>query len=88
MNSRVHPTYKTKYRVTNWAPYDRALVGRGDVTLWVSPAAITSWEPAGVGSRGGQWKYSDVAIETALTLRLLFHLHSVRPRGFSIRSSG
>jgi len=56
MNSRVHPTYKTKYRVTNWAPYDRALVGRGDVTLWVSPAAIVTWEPAGVGTRGGQWK--------------------------------
>jgi len=74
MNSRVHPKYKTKYRVSNWAPYDRALVGRGDVTLWVSPAAIATWEPAGVGTRGGQWKYSDVAIETALTLRLLFHL--------------
>ena len=73
MNSRVRPTYKTN-RVTNWAPYDRALVGRGDVTLWVSPEAIATWEPAGVGTRGGQWKYSDVAIETALTLRLLFHL--------------
>ena len=82
MNSRVHPTYKTKYRVTNWAPYDRALVGRGDVTLWVSPAAIASWEPAGVGTRGGQWKYSDVAIETALTLRLLFHLPLRQTEGF------
>jgi N-glycosylase/DNA lyase len=28
MNSRVYPTYKTKYRVANWASYDRALVGR------------------------------------------------------------
>jgi hypothetical protein len=42
MNSRVHPTYKTKYRVANWACYDRALVGRGDVTLWVSPEAIAT----------------------------------------------
>ena len=74
MNSRIHPTYKTKYRVTNWAPYDRALVGRGDVTLWLSPEAIATWAPVGVGTRGGQRKYSDVAIETALTLRLLFHL--------------
>jgi hypothetical protein len=82
MNSRVHPTYKTKYRVTNWAPYDRVLVGRGDVTLWVSPAAIATWEPAGVGTRGGQWKYSDVAIETALTLRLLFHLPLRQTEGF------
>ena len=74
MNFRVHPTYKTKYRVANWAAYDRALVGRGDVTLWVSPEAIATWEPAGVPTRGGQQQYSDVAIETVLTLRLLFHL--------------
>ena len=45
MNSRVHPTYKTKYRVANWASYDCALVGRGDVTLWVSPEAIVTGSP-------------------------------------------
>jgi hypothetical protein len=28
MKSRVHPKYKTKYRVSNWAAYDRALVQR------------------------------------------------------------
>ena len=82
MHSRVHPTYKTKYRVANWASYDRALVGRGDVTLWVSPEAIATWEPVGVGMRGGQQKYSDVAIETALTLRLLFHLPLRQAEGF------
>ena len=82
MNSRVYPPYKTKYRVANWASYDRALVGRGDVTLWVSPEAIATWEPLGVGTRGGQQKYSDVAIETALTLRLLFHLPRRQAEGF------
>ena len=82
MNSKVHPTYKTKYRVANWASYDRALVGRGDITLWVSSEAIATWEPVGVGTRGGQQKYSDVAIETALTLRLLFHLPLRQAEGF------
>ena len=82
MNSRVYPTYKTKYRVANWASYDRALVGRGDVTLWVSPDAIATWAPAGVGTRGGQRQYSDVAIETALTLRLVFHLPLRQTEGF------
>ena len=43
MRSRVHPTYKTKYRVTNWASYDRALVRRGDITVWLSPEAIKAW---------------------------------------------
>ena len=82
MKSRVHPTYKTKYRVANWASYDRALVRRGDVTLWVSPAAVATWAPADVGTRGGQRKYSDLAIATALTLRPSSTYPSVEPEGF------
>ena len=69
MKSRVHPTYKTKYHVQNWAASDRALVCRGDITIWLSPAAIAAWEPDGAGTRGAQRKYSDLAIESALTLR-------------------
>ena len=74
MKSRVHPKYKTKYHVQNWASYDRALVSRGDITIWLFPKAVATWEPDGAGTRGAQRKYSDVAIETALTLRLIFHL--------------
>ena len=82
MQSRVHPTYKTKYRVGNWASYDRALVRRGDLTLWLSPDAIATWELTRGGTRGGQLKYSALAIETALTLRLLFHLPLRQTEGF------
>jgi hypothetical protein len=32
INSRVHPKYKTKYRVNNRPGYDRALVQRGEIT--------------------------------------------------------
>ena len=82
MKSRVHPTYKTKYHVQNWASCDRALVRRGDITIWLSPAAIAAWEPHGAGTRGAQRKYSDLAIESALTLRLLFHLPLRQAEGF------
>ena len=82
MTSRVHPRYKTKYRVGNWPAYDRALVQRGDVTLWLTPEAIATWEAVGVGTRGGQLQYSEVAIETALTLRLIFHLPLRQTEGF------
>jgi hypothetical protein len=82
MKSRVHPKYKTKYRVGNWPAYDRALVQRGDLTVWLAPAAIATWEAVGVGTRGGQLQYSDLAIETALTLRLLFHLPLRQTEGF------
>ena len=82
MNSRVHPKYKTKYRVTNWSEYERGLVQRGDVTVWLSRDAIAAWSPAPNGRRGGQRKYSDLAIETALTLRLVFHLPLRQTEGF------
>ena len=74
MKSRVHPKYKTQYRVGNWAEYDRALVRRGDVTLWLTSDAIATWAAAGVGRRSGHLQYSDLAIETALTLSLIFHV--------------
>ncbi len=74
MKSRVHPKYKTKYRVGNWAEYDRAFVQRGDITLWISTDATDAWKPAPSGRRSGQKKFSDHAIETALMLRLVFKL--------------
>jgi IS5 family transposase len=82
MQSKVHPKYKTKYRVNNWPEYDRALVQRGDITLWISDAAISSWNPAPTGRRGAQRKFSDHAIETALTLRLIFNLPLRQAEGF------
>jgi len=82
MRSKVHPKYKTKYRVNNWAEYDRALVQRGDITLWISAAAIASWKPAPTGQRGAQMKFSDHAIEAALTLRMIFKLPLRQAEGF------
>lgn len=46
IKSRVHPKYKTKYHVRNWASYEDALVRRGDLTVWLSADAIAAWTPA------------------------------------------
>ncbi len=82
--SRVHPNYKTKHRVSNWPSYDASLVQRGNINIWISPEAIKNWnaKPRGRRRRGGQRKYSDLAIETALTLRLLLHLPLRQTEGF------
>jgi hypothetical protein len=82
MRSKVHPKYKTKYRVNNWAEYDRALVQRGNITLWISENAIASWKPVPSERRGAQRKFSDHAIETALMLRLVFNLPLRQAEGF------
>ena len=55
--SRVHPKYKTKYRVGNWPAYERSLVERGSIALWLSPDAMSAWRPAPTGRRGGPWKF-------------------------------
>jgi hypothetical protein len=82
MKSKVHPKYKTTYRVSNWPEYDRALVQRGDIALWVSGDAIASWTPAPNGRRGAQRKFSEHAIEAALTLRLVFKFPLRQAEGF------
>jgi hypothetical protein len=77
-----HPKYKTAYRVNNWREYDQALRDRGHITLWISQEAIDAWTPPQTGKRGAQPLYSDIPIETALTLRLLFHLPLRQTEGF------
>jgi hypothetical protein len=88
MQSRVHPTYKTKYRVANQASYDRALVRQGDVIVWVSPEAIANWEPAGVDTRGGQRTCSDLAIETGADAPASLPLATPPDRGVSAVALG
>ncbi len=65
-STRVNRKYKTKYRVTNWREYERGLRSRGDIT----DEAREAWTPPKNGRRGGQPRYSNLAIVTALTLRM------------------
>jgi hypothetical protein len=77
-----HPKYKPAYRVKNWREYDKLLRDRGDITLWISQDAIDAWTPPQTGKRGAQPVYSDLAIETALSLRLLYSLALRQTEGF------
>ena len=80
--SKVSPKYKTKYRVTNWPAYEASLRKRGDITVWFDEAAVDAWKPRPSDRPGGQRTYSDLAVVTALTLRLVFHLALRQTEGF------
>ena len=80
--SKVSPKYKTKYRVKNWASYEEALRGRGDITVWFDEEARLAWNEPPSGRPGGQRRYSDLAIVTALTLRTVFGLPLRQTEGF------
>jgi hypothetical protein len=73
---------KPLYKVTNWTEYNAALKRRGDFTMWFTAEAIAAWCPAKTGARGRPTKYSDVAIETALFIRQVFHLALRQTEGF------
>ena len=78
-----NPRVKKQYKVKNWSRYDKALRDRGDITLWFSEDATRAWEPKQTGKPGRQRRYSDLAIETLLTLRLIFHLPLRQAEGFA-----
>jgi transposase len=80
---RRHKIPRARYRVTNWAEYDRGLVERGDVRLWISQEAIAAWTPPRRQTRGGQASFSDLAIETVLTLAAVFRLALRQAEGFA-----
>jgi len=71
---RRHHIPKQRHRVTNWAAYDIALRQRGSLTVWFTEAAIAAWKAEPRCTRGGQPRYSALAITTALTLRAVFRL--------------
>ena len=63
---------KKPYKTSNWSEYDKSLKQRGSLTIWISEGAIKSWNSKKSGKPGWQKKYSDLSIETALTVRLVY----------------
>lgn len=78
----AQPRRQTVYRVRNWPEYDRALVARGGLTLWISESVVTGWRYQGPRQRGAQTLYSDAAIQAALCLKAVFHLTNRTTEGF------
>ncbi len=73
---------KSRYRIGNWPEYEAGLRRRGDLTVWLSDEALDSWRAPASGKPGGQRTYADIAIEAALTIRMVFHLPLRQTEGF------
>ena len=76
MSRPIPPSYKTK----NWPAYNEALKQRGSLTIWFDPDMV--WVPPPTGRRGRQPQYSDAAIQTCLTLKVLFGMALRQTTGF------
>src|SRR5918996_4689252 len=76
------PKGRPRYVLKNWSAYDRALRRRGDVTVWVSEEAVAAWLKSDKRTAGGDPVYADLAIETVLVVRTVFHLPLRQAEGF------
>ncbi|MCX6703608.1 MAG: IS5 family transposase, partial [Candidatus Zambryskibacteria bacterium] len=67
---------KKKYKLKNWGEYNKALIKRGSLTLWISPDIERWWYGEGHNT------YSDRAIEVMLTFKALYRLPLRATTGF------
>lgn len=74
---------KDKYRVTNWSQYNKSLVNRGNITIWLSEDVMEDWYYQEETQSGGQYLYSDKCIECLLGVKVVFGLAYRQLEGFS-----
>jgi len=66
---------KRQYRIRNWKEYNKALVRRGSLSLWVDTRSLSTWlDQDHPPRRGRRSLYSDAAVLCALTLREVYSL--------------
>ena len=70
------PTYK----MLNWPEYNKALKRRGSLTIWFDPDM--AWAAQPTCKRGRQPIYGDAAIQTCLTMKVLFGMALRQTTGF------
>ncbi|WP_239879673.1 transposase [Laribacter hongkongensis] len=75
-------SHKLRYRTTNWPGYNHSQQNRGNLTVWLSPD--TPWLGGRAGVNGRPPAYTDAAIQTVLTLKVLFRLALWQALGRSV----
>ena len=76
MSAPVSPTHKT----TNWAYHNAALKRRRSLTVWFD--LEMNWDAEASGKRGRSRTFSDAAIQTCLTMKVLFGMALRQTTGF------
>lgn len=78
-------TRKKVYRPRNWSDYNKNLIQRGNITLWIHEDVLKGWyEKLKTGRRGASNIYSDLAIQCAAQVRFLYKLPLRATQGFLI----
>lgn len=79
-----HKFSKKEYNKREWGSYEQGLCERGSITVWISEEAIAGWNVVQPEKRkpGRQRQYSDIAVETAWALRMVYNKQLRQTEGF------
>jgi len=79
---RPRSAKRQQYKISNWKEYNQGLKQRGSLEVWIEQDAEQQWYYQGSAQRGAQYKYSEMCIEMAMTLRVVYHLGYRQLEGF------
>jgi hypothetical protein len=71
---KVPPKPKEKYRIMNWPEYNKALIQRGLITIWLDHNTLDQWYYQGPPTTGGLFRYSERCIQASLAMKAVFRL--------------
>ena len=72
------------YKIRNWSDYNAALVNRGSLHIWLDEDVLAAWKnTTKTGKPGASNTYSDLAIETLLTLKSVYRQKLRQTIGFA-----
>lgn len=75
---------KTVYRIKNWSDYNKSLIQRGSITIWIDESSLKRWLCCKhTGKAGRPSTYSDDAILMLLMIRERFNLTLRSLQGFA-----
>lgn len=66
----------------DWKQYNKQLVNRGKINLWIRSETLESWKPEQIKKNGHPFRYSDELIKTMSFVRFKFKLSLRETEGF------
>lgn len=74
---------KDSYKIKNWKAYNKALVQRGSVTLWIEDSLLRTWREIDPGKKVvGECLYPDCVIQCCLLVGKIYHQPLRQTTGF------
>lgn len=78
---------KAKYRIKNWSLYNKSLINKGSINLWIDEKISNDWfyfSRTGKDNKkeGRSFIYSNITIELCLTARAIYKMPLRMTEGF------